>query len=60
MRLAIGDRIESAPPLVVLIPSVPLIHIDLTKFDRDRKQPLVLTIEQATQLLRELDAVILP
>jgi hypothetical protein len=50
---------REAGPIVTISNPEPTVVIDLTQFDKDRKQPLVLTVPQATQLLRELDAVIL-
>ena len=46
-------------PLVTFNNPEPTVSIDLKKLNRDYNTPLVLTLEQATRLLRELDAVIL-
>jgi hypothetical protein len=60
MRLASGDRIEAAGVgLVRFIPVEPKVEIDLNRLNKMYTTPLVLTVEQATELLRELDRIIL-
>jgi hypothetical protein len=50
---------EEALGLVEFVNPDPTVSIDLKKLNSMYNTPLVLTIEQAAQLLRELDAVIL-
>jgi len=45
--------------LVSMIHTEAKVSIDLSKLDKGYPATLVITVEQATQLLRELDAVIL-
>ena len=56
-----ADELEliEVEPLVTFVNPNPKVRIDLKKLDGMYTTPLDLTIEQATQLLRELDAVIL-
>lgn len=53
------DEVTLVPRLVEFINREPQVVIDLKKLNPMYNTPLILTVEQATQLLRELDAVIL-
>jgi hypothetical protein len=54
------SELELVAPLVSMIHTEPKVSIDLKPLNKDYNAPLVITVEKAYQLLRELDAVLLP
>jgi hypothetical protein len=53
------SEVERIDQLVSMIHTEPMVSIDLSAMNNLYTAPFVITVEQATQLLRELDAVIL-